>query len=208
MHMPYTLPPLPYDYNALEPYIDEQTMRIHHDKHHQAYVDGLNKAVDGLAKARETGDFAAVQQLSRLVAFHGGGHYNHSVFWNVMAPNGHGGGGEPSGALRAQIEKDFGSFDAFKKHFSAASVAVEGSGWGVLAWHHAADALTIQTMMNQQNLTVIGSYPVLMLDVWEHAYYLKYQNRRADYVAAFWNVVNWEAVAQRLEEGKRLPTYE
>jgi len=204
--MPYTLPPLPYDYNALEPYIDEQTMRIHHDKHHQAYVDGLNKALEGLAKARETGDFAAVQQLSRLVAFHGGGHYNHSVFWTIMAPPGRGGGGEPTGALREQIEKDFGSFDAFKKHFSAASVAVEGSGWGVLAWHHAAGALTIQTMMNQQNLTILGSYPILMLDVWEHAYYLKYQNRRADYVAAFWNVINWEAVAQRLEEGKRLPS--
>lgn len=202
--MSHTLPPLPYDYNALEPYIDEQTMRLHHDRHHQAYVDGLNRALEGLAKARETGDFAAVQQLSRLVAFHGGGHYNHTVFWNIMAPSGRGGGGEPQGTLREQIEKDFGSFDAFKKHFSAASVAVEGNGWGVLAWHPGLGALLVETMMNQQNLTIIGSYPILMLDVWEHAYYLKYQNRRADYVAAWWNVVNWEAVAQRFEEGKRL----
>lgn len=202
--MVYTLPPLPYDYNALEPYIDEQTMRLHHDRHHQAYVDGLNRALEGLAKARETGDFAAVQQLSRLVAFHGGGHYNHTVFWNVMAPPGRGGGGEPSGPLREQIEKDFGSVEAFKKHFGAASVAVEGNGWGVLAWHPGLGALVVETMMNQQNLTIIGSYPLLMLDVWEHAYYLKYQNRRADYVAAWWNVVNWEAVAQRFEEGKRL----
>lgn len=201
--MPYTLLPLPYDYNALEPYIDEQTMRIHHDLHHQAYVNGLNAALEGLAKARQSGDFAAVQQLSRLVAFHGGGHYNHTVFWEIMGPAGKTGGGEPTGALRAQIDADFGSFDAFRKHFSAASAAVEGSGWGVLAWHPAAQALSIQTMMNQQNLTVIGSQPILMIDVWEHAYYLKYQNKRPAYIEAWWNVVNWSAVAARLADAKK-----
>lgn len=200
--MAFTLPPLPYDYNALEPYIDEQTMRIHHDRHHAGYVNGLNAALEKLAQARESGDFSAVQQLERLVAFHGGGHYNHTIFWQIMAPPGAGGGGEPDGALREQIEKDFGSFEAFKKHFSAAANAVEGSGWGVLAWHPAAEQLLILTMMNQQNLTIIGSQPILMIDVWEHAYYLKYQNRRADYIEAWWNVVNWPKVAELLEAAK------
>ena len=193
--MAYELPALPYAYDALEPHIDEQTMRIHHDKHHAAYITGLNGALAKLAAARESGDFAAVQQLSRLVAFHGGGHTNHTLFWEIMGPNG---GGSPTGDLAKQINKDFGSFDAFQKQFSAASVAVEGSGWGVLAWHPELEALTVQTMMNQQNLTILGSDPILMLDVWEHAYYLKYQNARADYVKAWWNTINWDAVAKRL----------
>ncbi len=197
--MAYELPPLPYDYDALEPHIDEATMRIHHDKHHATYVTGLNGALEKLEAARASGDLAAVQQLSRLVAFHGGGHTNHTIFWEIMGPNG---GGEPSGALAAQIAKDFGSFAGFKAHFSAASAAVEGSGWGVLAWHPELDSLTVQTMMNQQNLTILGSDPVLMLDVWEHAYYLKYQNRRPDYIEAWWNVVNWDAVAQRLSDAQ------
>jgi len=197
--MAYELPALPYAYDALAPHIDEETMRIHHDKHHAAYVTGLNGALDKLAAARESGDLAAVQQLSRLVAFHGGGHTNHTVFWGIMGPNG---GGEPSGGLAGQIDKDFGGFDAFKAHFTAASVAVEGSGWGVLAWHPQLEALTVQTMMNQQNLTVLGSQPILMLDVWEHAYYLQYQNRRPDYVKAWWNVINWAAVAKRLADAQ------
>jgi Fe-Mn family superoxide dismutase len=178
-------------------------MQIHHDLHHQGYVTGLNNALAALEKARTSGDFAAVQQLSRLVAFHGGGHYNHTVFWNNMAPAGGGGGGEPGGDLRRQIERDFGNVDAFKKHFSAAATAVEGNGWGVLAWHPGLETLLVETMMNQQNLTVIGSRPVLLLDVWEHAYYLKYQNRRAAYVEAWWNVVNWADVATRLAEAQR-----
>ena len=195
--MPYELPPLPYAYEALEPHIDAKTMQVHHDLHHKAYVDGLNKALDGLAKAREANDFAAVQQLSRLVAFHGGGHSNHTIFWHNLAPAGKGGGGEPGGELATQIRKDFGDFAKFKAHFSAAAAAVEGNGWGVLAWQPALGSLTIQTMMNQQNLTILGSIPVLMLDDWEHAYYLKYQNRRAEYVTAFWNVANWKDAEAR-----------
>ncbi len=202
--MPYELPPLPYPYEALEPHIDAQTMRIHHDMHHKAYVDGLNKALEGLAKAREGGDFAAVQALSRLAAFHGGGHSNHTIFWHNMAAAGKGGGGEPGGDLASAIRKDFGDFAKFKAHFSAAATAVEGNGWGVLAWQPALSALTIQTMMNQQNLTILGSVPLLMLDVWEHAYYLKYQNKRAAYVEAWWNVVNWKDVEARFARAKNV----
>ncbi len=202
--MAYELPPLPYPYEALEPHIDAKTMQVHHDLHHKAYVDGLNKALEGLAKARESNDFAAVQQLSRLVAFHGGGHSNHTIFWNNLAPAGKGGGGEPGGDLSAQIRKDFGDFAKLKAHFQAAAVAVEGNGWGVLAWQPALGALTVQTMMNQQNLTILGSAPLLLLDVWEHAYYLKYQNRRAEYVTAFWNIVNWKDVEARFAKAKSL----
>lgn len=202
--MPYELPPLPYAYEALEPHIDAKTMQVHHDLHHKAYVDGLNKALDGLAKAREANDFAAVQQLSRLVAFHGGGHSNHTIFWHNLAPAGKGGGGEPGGELATQIRKDFGDFAKFKAHFQAAAVAVEGNGWGVLAWQPALGSLTIQTMMNQQNLTILGSIPILMLDVWEHAYYLKYQNRRAEYVTAFWNVANWKDAEGRFGKATKV----
>jgi Fe-Mn family superoxide dismutase len=201
--MAYELPPLPYPYEALEPHIDAQTMQIHHDLHHKAYVDGLNKALDGLAKARESGDFAAVQQLSRLVAFHGGGHANHTIFWQNMAPPNKGGGGEPSGELAAAIKRDFGDFAKFKAHFSAAAAAVEGNGWGVLVWHPLLQRLTVQTMMNQQNLTILGSTPLLMIDVWEHAYYLKYQNKRPAYVEAWWNVVNWKDAEQRFAQATK-----
>lgn len=201
--MPVELPPLPYAYEALEPHIDAKTMQIHHDLHHKAYVDGLNKALEGLAKARETGDFAAVQQLSRLVAFHGGGHSNHTIFWNNMAAAGKGGGGEPGGDLATAIRKDFGDFAKFKAHFSAAATAVEGNGWGVLAWQPTLGSLTVQTMMNQQNLTILGSAPLLLLDVWEHAYYLRYQNKRAAYVEAWWNVVNWKDVESRFAKATR-----
>jgi Fe-Mn family superoxide dismutase len=202
--MAHELPPLGYDYNALEPYIDEQTMHLHHDKHHQGYVDGLNKAEEGLAKARQSGDYAAVQQLERLLAFHGSGHFNHSIFWKNMAPPGKGGGGQPSGGLADRIKQDFGSFDQFKAQFSAAAVAVEGNGWAVLAWHPLARRLYVQTAMNHQDLTVLGSIPLLLLDVWEHAYYLKYQNKRAAYVEAWWNVVNWADVADGLKRAGNL----
>lgn len=193
----YELPPLPYAYDALAPHIDEQTMRIHHDLHHKGYTDGLNKALASLAAARDGGDFANVQQLSRLLAFHAGGYFNHNVFWNNMAPAGKGGGGKPDGKLAADLDRDFGSFDKFKAHFSAAATAVEGNGWGVLAWHGALKRLVVFTMMNQQDLVPAGTTPLLMCDVWEHAYYLKYQNRRAEYVAAWWNVVNWKDVSDR-----------
>jgi len=193
----YELPPLPYAADALEPHIDKETMTIHHDKHHAGYVKGLNSAIKGLETARASGDYANIQQLSRLLAFHAGGHFNHIVFWNNMAPAGKGGGGAPSGRLADQLGKDFGSVEKFKEHFAAAAGAVEGNGWGVLAYHPALRRLVVMTMMNQQDLITIGTMPLLMCDVWEHAYYLKYQNRRADYIAAWWNVVNWSNVEER-----------
>lgn len=194
----HELPPLPYAYNALEPHIDAQTMQLHHDKHHAAYVAGLNKAEEELAKARATGDFALIQHWSKQAAFHGGGHYLHSMFWTVMAPAGKGGGGEPTGALKDLIVQSFGSFDAFKKQLSAAAAAVEGSGWGLVHYRSSDRSLIILQAENQHKLTSWGSTPVLGIDVWEHAYYLKYQNKRADYIAAWWNVVNWEEVARRV----------
>ena len=193
----YTLPPLPYSPDALEPHIDKETMTIHHGKHHAAYVKGLNTAIKSLAEARDSGKYENVQQLSRLLAFHAGGHFNHTVFWSNMAPNGKGGGGEPKGKLADQIKKEFGDFAKFQAHFSAASGAVEGNGWGILAYHPALQRLVIFNLMNQQDLTPAGTTPLLTLDVWEHAYYLKYQNKRADYIAAWWNVVNWSNVEER-----------
>jgi len=193
----YAVPPLPYDYKALEPHIDEATMKVHHDKHHVAYANGLNAALKGLAAARDGNDFANVAALSRQLAFHGGGYFNHIVFWNNMAPAGKGGGGKPGGKLAEAINRDFGSFEKFQAHFNAATIAVEGNGWGILAWHPVLKRLTVQTMMNQQLGTVAGTSPLLMCDVWEHAYYLKYQNMRADYVKAWWNVVNWPNVEER-----------
>ena len=197
--MRYELPPLPYAYNALEPHIDEQTMKLHHDLHHKSYVDGLNKALDQLQAARESGDFGLVKHWEREAAFHGSGHFLHSIFWNNMGPQK---GGEPRGDLRSQIEKDFGSFEAFKKQFSAAAGAVEGSGWAMLVWEPNAGQLEVLTAEKHQNLTQWGVRPLLVLDVWEHAYYLKYQNKRPAYVEAWWNVVNWEDVSARFAKAK------
>lgn len=184
----YVLPPLPYAYDALEPHIDEQTMRIHHDKHHAGYVKGLNAALKALAAAREAGDASLVQHLTRQVSFHGGGHVNHTLFWMGMSPTG---GGEPGGPLGAAIDRDFGSFAKFRWQFQAAATAVEGSGWGWLALEPIARRLVVLQGENQQKLLMTGVVPLLGIDVWEHAYYLKYQNRRADYVAAFMQVINW-----------------
>jgi len=200
--MAHELPPLPYAYNALEPHIDEQTMHLHHDIHHKGYVDGLNNAEKKLAEARAAGDYALVKHWSREAAFHGSGHFMHALFWPNMAPAGKGGGGEPTGALAEQIKKDFGSFDAFKKHYSAAAVAVEGSGWAVLTWQPQGQQLVILQSEKHQQLTQWGVVPLLVLDVWEHAYYLKYQNKRAAYVEAWWNVVNWADVAARFAKAR------
>jgi len=192
-----TLPALPYAADALEKAIDAQTMELHHGKHHKAYVDGFNGALDALAKAREANDFANVDVLSRRLAFHAGGHALHTLFWNSMSPNG---GGQPEGALAEAITRDFGSFDAFSAHFQAASRTVEGSGWGLLVYHLGSGRLLVQQAMNQQQLSMWAAFPLLPLDVWEHAYYLRYQNRRADYVKAFLDVIDWKAVGQRFEQ--------
>ncbi len=201
--MAHTLPPLPYPYEALEPHIDAQTMKLHHDLHHKAYVDGLNKAEEMLARARESGDFSLVKHWEREAAFHGSGHLLHVIFWQNMAPAGQGGGGEPTGELATQLAADFGGVAAFQGQFSAAATQVEGSGWAILAYRPADGRLVILTAEKHQNLTQWGVIPLLALDVWEHAYYLKYQNRRAEYVKAFWNVVNWADVAARLAAAKR-----
>lgn len=192
--MKHELPALPYAYNALEPYYDEETVRLHHDKHHAAYVTGLNKAEEELDKARGAGDFALIQHWERQLAFHGSGHVLHTMFWENIAPNA---GGLPTGDLAKQIETDFNGFEAFKKQFSAAAATVGGSGWAVLAWVPKFDKLVILQIENHEKLAIWGAIPLLVADVWEHAYYLKYQNRRADWIEAWWNLVNWPDVAGR-----------
>lgn len=194
--MKHELAPLPYDYNALEPYCDEETVRLHHDKHHAAYVAGLNKAEEMLEQARQSGDFATVAHWERQLAFHGAGNFLHQMFWENMAGNA---GGEPEGALAKQIEQDFGSFDSFKKQFSSAAGAVEGSGWAMLGWMPDWQKLYVFQVENHQKLVIPGVEPLLVCDVWEHAYYLKYQNRRPEWVEAWWHIVNWQDVQKRFE---------
>lgn len=200
----YTLPKLPYDYADLEPHIDAQTMTLHHTKHHNAYVEGLNKSLAALAEMRKSAnpdDAAKVRDLTDALAFNGSGHVLHTVFWSNMKKNG---GGEPSGALASVIARDFGTFAAFQAHFYAASVRVQGSGWGILAWEPLGRQLIVLSAEKHQNQAMFGCVPLLALDVWEHAYYLKYQNKRADYIKAFWNVVNWDNVAERLAIAQKL----
>jgi superoxide dismutase, Fe-Mn family len=196
--MAYEVPPLPYDYAALEPHIDEQTMRLHHDKHHQAYVDKANGALEGT----EWADKPIEEVIANLDALpddkrgpvrnNGGGHLNHSLFWESMSPDG---GGEPSGDLASAIDDAFGSFDAFKEQFEAAGVGQFGSGWAWLVLD--GGALKITSTPNQDSPVTSGATPLVGNDVWEHAYYLKYQNKRPDYLKAWWNVVDWSKVAER-----------
>jgi Fe-Mn family superoxide dismutase len=197
----HMLPSLSYPYHALEPFIDETTMRIHHNIHHKAYVDGLNKAELQLQSARETGKFDLIKHWERELAFNGAGHYLHTLFWSVMSPYG---GGEATGTLSNQIRNDFGSFAAFKKQFSEAAAKVEGSGWTILIWSPRSRRLEILTAEKHQNLSQWDAIPVLPLDVWEHAYYLKYQNQRPEYVKQWWSVVNWPYVNDRFEQARKL----
>jgi superoxide dismutase, Fe-Mn family len=211
--MPYTLPPLPYPPSALEPHIDAQTMEIHHGKHHNAYVTNANKALEG-TKWAETPAEELITKLAELpedkrgpLRNNAGGHVNHSMFWQLMAPAGKGGGGQPSGPLADAINGAFGSFDAFKEKFAAAATGRFGSGW---AWLCAKDGkVEICSTANQDNPLMgpqfagCGGTPVLGLDVWEHAYYLKYQNRRPDYITAWWNVVNWGRVAENFARASK-----
>lgn len=192
----YTLPDLPYDYAALEPHISARIMELHHDKHHAAYVKGANSAIEQLAEAREKGDYANIPRLSKDLAFHTGGHINHSVFWNNMSPDG---GDKPEGDLAAAIDDTFGSFDKFRDHFTAAALSLQGSGWAFLAWEPLGKRLVIEQLYDQQGNVAVGTTPLLMLDMWEHAFYLDYVNVKADYVKAFWNIVNWADVARRFE---------
>lgn len=194
----YTLPSLPYAHDALEPHLDAATMEIHHSKHHAAYVKGFNTALAKLAEIRAGGDAALIKHWSRELSFHGAGHVNHSIFWVTMAPTSAGGGGEPTGQLADAITRDFGSFAAFSTHFQAAANAVEGSGWAWLVHEPVANRLLILQGEKQQDMMLTGTTPLLGVDVWEHAYYLRYQNKRADYVKAFMNVVDWPRVARNL----------
>jgi len=197
----HSLPPLPYGYDALEPIISKEIMELHHDKHHQSYVDGLNKAEKMLKKARESHDFSLVKHWSRELSFHGSGHYLHTIFWNNMKPAG---GGQPTGKLLAKIQSYFGSFDAFKKHFSEAAKEVEGGGWALLVWSPRSRHLEVLQAEKHNNLTQWDTIPLLVLDVWEHAYYLQYKNNRADYIKNWWSIVNWKDVEKRFEEAIQL----
>ena len=191
----YVLPELPYAYDALEPHISAEIMELHHSKHHQNYVNGANAALEKLEAARKDGSIAAVvTALSKDLAFNLGGHTNHSLFWENLGPDG---GGKPTGALAAAIDADFGSFEEFQKHFAAAALGLQGSGWAVLAYDKIGERLVIEQMTDQQGNLSIDLVPLLLLDMWEHAFYLQYKNVKADYVAAVWNVFNWDEVAAR-----------
>ncbi len=192
--MKHELPDLLYTYNALEPYYEERTLRLHHSAHHKAYVDGLNNAEAKLLDAREKSDFSLLKHWQREIAFHGSGHILHSIFWTNMTP---GGGGPADGAVTQRIKADFGSLAAFKGQFSAAAAGVEGSGWALLCWNPLFGKLEVLTAEKHQNLTQWGAIPLLVLDLWEHAYYLQYQNKRAAFIDAWWNLVNWEDINTR-----------
>jgi len=192
----YLLPPLPYAYNALEPYIDEATMKLHHDIHHAGYVKGLNTAVKKVTEAMDSGDFSMIKHWERELAFHGAGHFLHNIFWKNMGPS----TGKRSQTLDKYIVKSFGSFDRFISLFKQATTSVEASGWGILAYQPDGDRLMVLQAEKHQNLTQWITVPVLVCDVWEHAYYLKYQNKRADYVSGFLEVVNWDNVSELLEK--------
>ena len=193
----YTLPDLPYDYAALEPHISGKIMELHHDKHHAAYVAGANTALEKLEAARDAGDFGTINQLQKDLAFNLGGHANHSLFWSIMGPDG---GGKPEGELAAAIDEFFGSFEGFQKQFTAAATGIQGSGWGVLAWDTVGKRLNTFQLFDQQANVPIDQIPVAMIDMWEHAFYLDYLNVKADYVKAWWNIVDWNAVGSRFEK--------
>ena len=196
----YTLPDLPYDYAALEPHISARIMELHHDKHHAAYVAGANTALEKLAEARDSGDYGNVPKLEKDLAFHLGGHINHSIFWKNLTPDG---AGKPEGELAAAVDEFFGSFDKFVGHFSAAANSLQGSGWAVLAWDPVSSRLLIHQMYDQQNNVPLGVTPILQLDMWEHAFYLDYVNVKADYVKAFWNIANWADAGARFEAARK-----
>ena len=195
----YTLPELPYDYAALEPHISAKIMELHHDKHHANYVGGANTALEKLEAARESGDFAAINLYEKNLAFNLGGHTNHTIFWQNMTPDGQ---GRPEGELAAAIDEYFGSFEKFQGQFAAAALGLQGSGWGILAWDALAGRLLTFQLTDQQGNIPVATVPLLMLDMWEHAFYLDYQNVKADYVKAWWNIVNWDDVAARFERAR------
>lgn len=196
----YTLPELPYDYSALQPSISARIMELHHGKHHQAYVTGANTALDQLAEARDSGDLANINKLTKDLTFNLAGHVNHSVFWTNMSPDG---GDKPTGEVASALDEFFGGFDRFTAQFTAAAMGVQGSGWAALVYDSIGKRPIVLQYHDQQQDFPAGTVPLLLLDVWEHAYYLDYANVRADYVKAFWNIVNWENVEQRFTTAQK-----
>ncbi len=204
----YELPPLPYSYDALEPHIDAKTMEIHHTKHHQTYTDKLNAALEKCPSDIQNKDIVEIltnidqvpADQKGAINFNGGGFDNHRIFWQNMKSNG---GGEPKGSIANAINESFGSFTAFKEKFSSTTVLIQGSGWGWLAYNPSSKKVEYKSMPNQTSPRTEGLIPLLGCDVWEHAYYLKYQNKRPDYVSAWWNVINWQDVSERLDKAKK-----
>jgi superoxide dismutase, Fe-Mn family len=195
----YTLPDLPYDYGALEPHVSGEIMELHHSKHHATYVKGANAALEQMAEARASGQWATVNLLAKNLAFNLGGHVNHSVFWPNMSPDG---GDKPDGELAAAIDEYFESFDGFRAQFTANALGVQGSGWSVLAWESLGQRLVLEQVYDHQGNLPPGTIPLLLLDMWEHAFYLQYRNVKPDYVDAWWHVANWADVARRFEHGR------
>jgi superoxide dismutase, Fe-Mn family len=195
----YTLPDLDYDFAALEPHISGRIMQLHHGKHHAAYVAGANTTLDLMAEARDKNDLTWINKLQKDLAFNLGGHVNHSIFWKNLSASG---GDKPTGELAAAIDEFFGSFDGFRSHFTANAMGIQGSGWSILAWDVLGQRLIIEQLYDQQGNLVAASVPLLMLDMWEHAFYLDYQNVKADYVSAFWNIVSWKDVQARFEAAR------
>ena len=197
----YRLPELAYGYDALEPYLSPRILELHHGKHHKAYVDGANTVLEKLEHARDTGEFGSINQLEKNLAFHLSGHILHSIFWKNMSPDG---GGKPEGELAAAIDEHLGSFDAFQNQVTEAAMNVQGSGWGALSWEPVGQRLIVEQVYDHQGNIGQGGPPLLVLDMWEHAYYLQYENRKGEWVDAFWNLVNWNDVATRFNAARRL----
>ena len=200
---PYVLPELGYDFSALEPHYSARMLELHHNKHHKAYVDAVNATLEKLAAAREKDDLSAIVGLEKTLAFNLSGHVLHTLFWKNLAP---GGGDRPAGELAAAIDEHFGSFEAFRKQLSSSASSVQGSGWGALTWEPLGERLFIEQIYDHQGNVGQGGTPLLVIDAWEHAYYLQYENRRPDYVTAIWNVIDWTDVASRFEHARGLVT--
>lgn len=197
----YSLPELPYDYSALEPHYSAEQVELHHDKHHAAYVKGANATLEKLAQAREKGDFATINQLEKNLAFHLSGHILHSMLWKNMSPKG---GGEPQGELLDAVKEHFGSFAGMKEQLTEACTSVQGSGWGTLTWEPLGKRLVVEQVYDHQGNIGNGTVPILVIDMWEHAYYAQFRNAKADWVDAYWKVVNWEDAAKRFASVRKL----
>jgi len=200
----YELPELPYDYSALEPHYSAEVLQLHHDKHHQAYVDGANATFEKLGEARDSGNFGTINQLEKNMAFHLSGHVLHSLLWSNMSPDG---GGDPEGELAAAVKESFGSVDALRAQMSEVANNVQGSGWATLAWEPLSGRLIVEQVYDHQGNVGQGGPPLLALDMWEHAFYLQYKNVKKDWVQAFWNLVNWSDVAGRFDRVRSLALF-